>query len=342
MRQYVLFILLVTLFLFRGYKICLVNSCNEADYVSATMVIQHNLNLTSINKIRDDARELSLKLLPSPHSELLLGITIGLDELDKVPVFSKALRSTGTIHVVVVSGYNISLVFNFIFVVVGKPYKPLNLFLGISSTLFFALLSGFQPPVIRAWLMGIVSVICKYYGKGISIIYILFVTALVMLIVDPYLISSLSFQLSFMATLSLVLYSDPIKGLLEKTKLKGTPFLVDLSASLGAQVLVWPLISYHFGSMSLLSPIINGLILWTIPLSTILGSLLIMLNYVSPIISYYFSLLVYIPIDIFIQFINISSHMPYVSMFYTMPLVLLIAYYFLVLFFSKPYFSNAN
>src|SRR5690554_2381809 len=41
------------------------------------------------------------KYVPSPHSELLLGVTLGIDELDTVPKFNKALKDTGTVHVVV-------------------------------------------------------------------------------------------------------------------------------------------------------------------------------------------------------------------------------------------------
>src|SRR3989338_6598523 len=54
------------------------------------------------------------KVFPSPHSELLLGLTIGLNDLKKVSRFNDVLLATGTIHVVVVSGYNINLVFNLI------------------------------------------------------------------------------------------------------------------------------------------------------------------------------------------------------------------------------------
>src|SRR4030042_4467734 len=73
------------------------------NYISSRLSTIKNL---SVNQAR--------KYLPSPHSELLLGMVIGLDDLGKVTHFKDMLIATGTIHVLVVSGFNISLVFNMV------------------------------------------------------------------------------------------------------------------------------------------------------------------------------------------------------------------------------------
>ena len=70
--------------------------------------------------ILDKARKLSHAVLPSPHSELVLGMVIGVDDFHLLPKFKEALISTGVIHVVVVSGYNINIVFSVLSRMVGS------------------------------------------------------------------------------------------------------------------------------------------------------------------------------------------------------------------------------
>jgi competence protein ComEC len=108
------------------------------------------------------------QVLPSPHSELVLGMVLGVDDLSMVPKFKEALRTTGTIHVVVVSGFNISLVSSLVSRIIGQPYKVRNLIISLSSTLFYAVLSGFEPPVVRAWIMSGVIILGKHYGRKID------------------------------------------------------------------------------------------------------------------------------------------------------------------------------
>lgn len=239
------------------------------------------------------------KFLPSPHSELLLGMTIGLDYLNQVPKFKQMLKDTGTIHVVVVSGFNISLVFNFLSKIVGTKYKIGNLIICLLGTFLYSLLSGFEPPVVRAWLMGIIISFGSYYGRRIDIISVLFSTALVLCAVNPFYLFSMSFHLSFAATLSLVMFSESIKSVIvSKLKIQNV-FVDDLSATLSAQILVWPIISKNFGTVSLISPVVNALILWTVPLITTLGFVFLVLISVFEPVGKFMALIIYMPLEIF-------------------------------------------
>lgn len=257
---------------------------------------------------RTKATKIARKYLPSPHSELLLGITLGMNDLKKIPTFNDVLRGVGTIHVVVVSGYNISLVFSLIVALIGSQYQFKNLAIAQIVTFFYALLSGFEPPVIRAWIMGSIIAWGKYYGRGLGALKVLIFSVLVMLLINPGFLLSLSFQLSFLATLSLVLYSDLFTSLLRF--LPESTLKTDLIATLSAQVLVWPLISHVFGTVSVVSPLVNALTLWTIPLSTIVGGALLLGSFVIslPRVVWY---LVYAPLDIFVlicEFFSKSSY----------------------------------
>lgn len=252
-----------------------------------------------VSEIRVKSTDLARKNFPSPHSELLLGMVIGINDIDKVPSFEKALKESGTIHVVVVSGFNISLVFGLIIGILGSRYKLKNLLIAQTCTLFYAFLSGFEPPVIRAWVMGSIAAWAKYYGRSIDGFRLLIFSGLIMVLIDPYFLFSLSFQLSFLATLGLILYGEFFSKIL--SSISESVLFEDLGATLSAQVTVWPLISFHFGTVSLVSPLVNMLSLWTVPISTILGTIFILLGSFLPFLSKILAVFIYPFLDVFVR-----------------------------------------
>ncbi|MBD3365738.1 hypothetical protein GF360_00115 [candidate division WWE3 bacterium] len=286
----------------------------------------------ALNQIRNSAITRAHKYLPSPASELLLGMTIGIDHFHKLPKFKEMLLKTGTIHVVVVSGYNISLVYTLVWALLGSFYNRTRLIVGAIVALFYAFLSGFDPPVIRSWIMGSIAYLGKYYGRSFPTLRVSVVSGLAMVLWQPAFLFSLSFQLSFMATLSLVLFSAPIENLGFATRVPA--FLQeDLVATVAAQVLVWPLISFYFGRVSLISLLVNALVLWTVPLATVLGGVFLLLFFVGDFmfLSKILAFLVYIPADIFADTVAFFSRFPFAQIEVKISPVFLVTYY-LVLF----------
>jgi competence protein ComEC len=228
-----------------------------------------------ISNIRTKVSETVRKYLPSPNSELLLGTTLGIDELYQTPRFNDVLISTGTIHVVVVSGYNISLVFHR-FIKLLKSFKSLLKIIAAQIlVVIYALITGFEPPVVRGLIMVSLVIWGSYLGHRVRMLRVLVLSGLVMIAANPAYLYSLSFQLSLLATFGIVALADSMEEKL--VKLFGNNILVsDLAATLSAQLLVTPLLIYTFGRVSLASPIINALILWIIPHLTILGAILVL------------------------------------------------------------------
>lgn len=298
-----------------------------------------------LKRIRHSARKHSRSNLPSPHSELLTGMTIGLDDLYKVPKFKEMLKRTGTIHVVVVSGFNISLVYRVVIKAIGSPYKSTNLMLAVIITLLYALLSGFNPPVIRAWIMGSVISLGKYYGRNVNILFVLVLSALVMLIANPLFIYSLSFQLSFMATLGLVLYSESVSKIVfcvvnrkSNTKRAEYPsessvFVEDLSATVAAQLMVWPIISYNFSTFSVVSFVVNPLILWAIPFITVWGMLYLTVAQFSVFFGDLLANVLFYPLEFFTTMVEFFSELQFAEINLKINLFSLMVYYTLLFIF---------
>lgn len=259
-------------------------------------------SFSSLTNIRRDIYGLYLQILPSPHSELLAGMVLGLDQLDQVPTFNDILLQTGTVHVVVVSGFNIVIFFNFLERIVGSIYKLKNLLIAEIVSLLYAVFTGFEYPVIRAWIMCTMIYLCKYLGIKVSGLYILLLTASVIVLANPFAVLDMSFQLSFLAVLGLMVFTAPIEGKAKSLlKLKRSPFLLkDFTSSLSAQLLVWPLISYKIGTVNIFSPISNAFLLWSVPYATAIG-LVISILYKSVISSKVLSLFVYPYLDFFVE-----------------------------------------
>lgn len=298
-------------------------------------------------KFRETSAESVRKYVPSPHSELLLGLTLGINDISKVPTFNDVLLATGTIHVVVVSGYNISLVFSFVSGILGSQYKLKPLISALIFTLIYAVISGFEPPVIRAWVMGAVASLVKFHGRRVSVMDTLLFSALVMALINPLYLLSMSFQLSFLAAFGLVYYSDlfnPLGAFFNKTLGKVAFFSQDLVSTLAAQVLVWPLISYKFERVSLISPLVNSLLLWTTPLATVLGSVFVFIALFSGLLAKLFAYIVIVPLDIFVRGCYFFAKFPFALASYK-PSLGFVAVYFVVALlvphFLKPIYKKS-
>lgn len=264
---------------------------------------------TLCDKVRRRAAQKIKKLLPSPHSELLLGTTLGINELYKTPRFNDALVSSGTIHVVVVSGYNISLVFNHLINLLRAQNNSWGFFTAQIGAVIYALITGLEPPVVRAVIMVSIVLWARRYGKNSNLLFILLLSAIVMLLLGPRYLFSLSFQLSFLATLGLVVLASPVEGYVYKF-FGSNVFVSDFSASFAAQVFVLPLISYHFGRINLISPLVNSLVLWTIPIITVLGFFIILSLFLHQILA---QLLGSVFVIISSLFVNIVAYVGQVS-----------------------------
>ncbi len=272
------------------------------------------------------------KYFPSPHSEVLAGTVLGLNKLSTSPTFNDILLRSGTIHVVVVSGFNIVLLFSFVEKLLGSIYKLKNLLIAEIGTLIYALFTGFGYPVIRAWLMITCIYFAKYLGLKVGSVYILVLVAAVIGLVDPSSFSSLSFQLSFLAVLGLIVFSSPVNAFLIAVLGRDHLILKDFSASFAAQLAVWPLLSFKLTSINIISPFANAVLLWVIPNVTVLGLLFSVLSVAIP--SHYvlrcMSLFIYPFLDYLVEGATFFAKFKYSIIDFKISSSFLIVYYLLL------------
>lgn len=207
--------------------------------------------------------------LTSVQANLLKGIVLGSQGLDRQ--FKEKLANAGLTHVVAASGMNISLFSGLVawlvsFLKVRKIYKAILVILFIG---FYSTITGFEPPIVRAGLMAILTILAIIFGRQGAGWMALLVTAYLMLWVSPTLISSASFLLSFSAMAGQVFLSSFASRLTRMGKL----FLEYFLQSLVAIIFTFPIVVVFFSRFSLISVFTNALVLWTVEPLMLLGGL---------------------------------------------------------------------
>ncbi len=279
-------------------------------------------------------------ILPRPHSIILMGTLLG--EQGSLPESLKRnLRRTGTIHIVVVSGYNITILASFVDLLVSLVIfnRRLLRFVLVELVVFlYVLMVGAGAPSVRAFIMSFILVLGKVFGRERNMLWILFLSCVVMLFINVCWINDIGFQLSFLATSGLILFANRIKLKIEKIFLKFTPvfktfgvFIGDsLASTLAANALVWPVLSYYFGDLSLIAPLANVLVLWGIPAIMLAGTLSLGLLFIFPLAAVFPTWITFTLTEYFIFIVNLFGNLQFSSVSFKVSNLFLIFYYLIV------------
>lgn len=208
--------------------------------------------------------------LPQPEAGLTAGIILGSGGALTADFWAK-VKNTGVAHVVVASGTNVTFVISFMLVALAAflPRRK-SIPIVILSIIVYLCLSGFDAPLVRAAIMAVTAFSAENEGRLAGAWRILFLTAGIMLAIEPGWITDIGFILSFVSTASIMVFEKKISKFL-----KFMPKILKegFTTSLAAQIGVAPILFVTFGQFNPLSPIINALVLWTVPYIMILGSL---------------------------------------------------------------------
>lgn len=240
--------------------------------------------------------------LPEPMASLAAGILLGVK--GQMPQdFYLALVATGTLHIVAASGYNVSIVAEVLMKALsGLVARGVGVATGIFGIILYVLISGGSASVVRAGIMGSLTLVAYYFGRPTEARRLLWVTGGIMLLVNPMMLVDIGFQLSFVATIGL-LYLEPLMKKLPQHK-----FLTEyLYPTLAASTLTLPVILYHFGRVSWISPIVNILILPVVPLVMGMTAIQILLGSISSGLGQVVAWLVYVPLGWMVFVIKLFS-----------------------------------
>jgi competence protein ComEC len=249
--------------------------------------------LAALYGFKERALAMVYRLYPDPEASLLAGILLGVESGIPGPV-QDAFKDTGTSHIIAISGFNIAIIsglFTFLFLrLLGSRRRFLAAGLSAAVVALYTLLVGADAAVVRAAIMGGLSLFARQVGRRQDGMNSLAFVAAAMAVFNPYLPWDVGFQLSFMATLGLVLYAEPFSQAflnfaarrlpLEKAKRLAGPVGEYFLFTLAAQIMTLPITIYHFQRFSLTSFLANPVILPAQPPVMILGGLAVLLGLV--------------------------------------------------------------
>ena len=197
-------------------------------------------------------------------ANLISGMILGTKS-SLSPVTYEKMQKSGLLHLVVASGGNIILVSTITMLLLQNLSRNLKYLFSFFLIFIYAILAGLEAPIVRATIMLSLVWLAKLMGRKTASVGVLLITGSLMLIFDPFLIFSVSFQLSFTATLAILVFGGKLDLIFSKiTSYKIFSLLdfirADFSQSLAVQLLLIPLLLNIFGKTSLLSIFANILV----------------------------------------------------------------------------------
>lgn len=221
------------------------------------------------------------QIIPSPYSDLATGIVVGAKGN-----FSKDLKDifvkTGIIHITAISGFNITIIIKIFADFLKQFGRVYSFWIGTTAIIIFTIIVGGQASIVRASIMGWLFLLARFSYRLPYVYTALIFSALLMVIQDNTVFSDIGFLLSFGSMLGLI-YISPIVTAVFGKYFNRIPKIISniLIETISAQIAVAPIIIHYFGQISLISPVVNLLVLPVIPLSMLLSFLTFILALIN-------------------------------------------------------------
>ena len=250
-----------------------------------------------LQKLNDKRTQILMhhsKYMKPDNLEVLGGIVFGDDAINPPDHIKNSFINSGLLHILAASGMNVSIIFGiwfFIGIRLRLNYR-LNILVGAVLVVFYTLMTGMGPSVLRAAMMIEFVLLGKLLNRSADSIALVFLVAFLMLVYNPAMICDVGFQLSFVVTFALMYFCPPI---LENVKDKFLNFLYGaILIPFVAQLWASPIQMFYFNTYATYSVVANFLIVPFIMIISFLGFLS--------------SILAMVPIDLFAEFVcKISS-----------------------------------
>jgi len=311
-------------------------------YHNQKNITQKTIKFEFIEKIRLKIDSAINQYFFPPESEFVKGLILGQDSISDKN-FKNQLNKTGMRHIVAVSGFNMAILAVFLYAIVslfGFSRKTIFIFL-ILFLFFYTIFVNAPPSAIRALIMVLVALGINLLFSQARTLNSLVITAAIMIFQNPeILIKDIGFQFSFLAVLGIILFNEPIEAILKKLKIPNIVASV-FSLSISAQILLIPLMAFYFKGFSIVSPILNSIV---IPLSSLLlmiglffSLFLFFIPYLSIILIYPMNLIA----SAIVFLIQFFAQLPFGYIFFNLQndFTLVIIYYFIILL-SFKYFQK--
>lgn len=242
---------------------------NGSMYRAAIVKVQRPQPGDVARQVRDEFADTVRETIPEPQASLGIGYLVG-QRRALPPELEEALRIAGLTHIVVASGYNLTILVRLarrLFMKISKYAAALSAGSMIAA---FIAVTGMSPSMSRAGLVAGLSLLAWYYGRKVHPLVLLPLAAAVTLLVNPsYGWNDLGWQLSFAAFAGVMILAPLLQRYLFGDKKPGTIRQI-LGETISAQIVTLPILIVAFGYYSNVAIMANLLILPLVPLAMLL------------------------------------------------------------------------
>lgn len=266
-----------------------------------------------IDSIRREFAAGMQNVLPEPLASFGLGLLIGQrTTLD--PVLNDQLIAVGLIHIVAVSGYNLTIIIDGVRRILKKRSRfqivcITGLLIGV-----FLLLTGNSPSIVRAAIVSMLSLIAWFFGRKIRpVLLLIFVAALTAGINPLYLWSNIGWYLSFSAFFGVLVLAPLLKQRFITKKYQDKVIPQVLSETIAAQLCTLPIILFIFGRLSTISILANILVVPLVPFAMLFSLISGIVGMLDVFASRLFVLPAEITLEYMLSIAQLLSRIPYAN-----------------------------
>jgi competence protein ComEC len=300
-------------------------------------IISHN-NLSLIKsrlfRFRSSFMENINRIIISPESDLANGLILGARG-----GFDNEMKdefiSTGTIHIVALSGYNISIISENIMKFFSLIFsQTVSILLGIFIIILFIIMTGGTATAIRAGIMALIMLFGRMTGRTYLAGRALIITALLMICYDVRILTDISFQLSFLATGGILFVTPKVINYFHFLPLR-FKIRENVAMTTSATISVLPILLYSTGIFSLVSLPANILILPFIPLTMFFNFIAGLVAFIDPTLALPFAYISELLLSYILGVIHFFASLPFASLnIKSFPLILTVLIYILLIYWT--------
>ena len=280
-------------------------------------------------RFTNDINGLFNQFLSPKNRDLMLSIILGnsnLLEEEELVLY----RNLGLAHILAVSGLHIGIISGFLIFIFSRLgiKRKFNYIITLSIIWLYATLIGYSPSTLRACLMISILFLANLSHEPYDSLNTIFIAMFILLISNPFYLFSVSFQLSFIATISIIIITPRITQIFYPYKGK---IINSLAGIIAVNIGLLPINAYYFNSLPLLGIIANLISIPILSISLIIGMLMIIFKYVFAIINPILGVILNILLNINSIVVNLLGDSPILNLNVFSPdLFTIICYYILL------------
>ncbi|OGZ26149.1 MAG: hypothetical protein A2W71_01360 [Candidatus Nealsonbacteria bacterium RIFCSPLOWO2_02_39_8] len=254
--------------------------------------------------------------LPLTQSSVLAAMILG-DNSAISDELKQELNFTGSRHIIAISGMHIVIIVNLLMILLlgFGLWRGQAFYIAIIIISVFIFMTGLQPSGIRAGIMGGLLLLGQKVGRKSASFRSIILAAAIMLAINPMLLfHDVGFQLSFLATMGIIYLESSIRDWLKFLpennffKLKSI-----ISMTMSAQIFTLPILIYNFGNFSLVSLLVNILILPAVDWIMIFGFIYAGSAAVSSILGWIISFPTWLLINYLLKIVELFSKLNWLA-----------------------------